>query len=414
MRDRTPLPIDPHVALAQRRGFDGPMGMAKREIEEIEARGWAEVGTTICSECVVDSALVDAIREHAGEDICDYCKRVPARHEASAPFDLIVELVVNGLKFEYEDPVEHMAWENGYVGTVHDTWDLLWELGITQRDDVHESLHRSIAGSEWCQRDPYATTPADALTWGWRAFRKFVKHHRRFTFLTTDHSMAAGAGEIPMHAVPAAITQAVAEAGLVKELSTGSEWWRLRPHPATESYSSAADLGPPPDILAQDNRMTPKGMGAFYGASTEAGARAEVRGYAREDQDGSSGKFLTATPLTIIDLRNLPNAPSLFDARRRNLRATISFLHDFVENVTQVADPSDSQNLDYVPTQVVAETLRYTLATDGIIWRSSKNRDVSSCVLFISNTEVSEQGTGGERTRLLLDPSTVTRVDAPL
>ena len=80
----------------------------------------------------------------------------------------------------------------------------LWDLEITEREDVHEALHSAIATDQWCQRDPYAATPAEALAWG-EAFRKFVKHQRRFTFLTTDHTTADGAGMIPMHAVPSAI-----------------------------------------------------------------------------------------------------------------------------------------------------------------------------------------------------------------
>lgn len=183
------------------------MGMTKRYMEEVEARGWGDVGTTICNQCVVDPALVAAVRQHGGTDPCDYCEEAPIEPDASAPFEVVLELVVDGLKLEYEDPVEGMAWDEGYVGTVHDTWDLLWDLEITEREDVHLALNHAIVTEQWCQQDPYAATPAEALTWGWGAFRKFVKHRRRFTFLTTDHSTADGAGMIPMHAMPAAIAQ---------------------------------------------------------------------------------------------------------------------------------------------------------------------------------------------------------------
>jgi hypothetical protein len=157
-----------------------------------------------------------------------------------------------------------MAWDGGYVGVVHDIWDLLWNLEITENEAVHEALQDAIETTQWCQRDPYAATPTQALAWGWAGFREFVKHRRRFTFLATDPSTADGAGALAMHAVPAAIATAVAEANLIQELPAGSEWWRIRPHPSTESYSTAADLGTPPDAVARDNRMTPKGIGAFY------------------------------------------------------------------------------------------------------------------------------------------------------
>ncbi len=390
------------------------MGATKRYMELIESRGWSDLDTAICSECVVDKALVAAIRAHGGAGQCDYCEATPTAPDASAPIELVLELVVDGMKLEYDDPVEGMAWDGGYVGVVHDTWDLLWDLEITEREDVHEALHSAIVTDQWCQRDPYAATPAEALAWGWEAFRKFVKHQRRFTFLTTDHTTADGAGMIPMHAMPSAIADAVEEVGLVTDLAIGTEWWRIRPHPKTESYSSAANLGTPPDSVARDNRMTPKGIGAFYGASTAAGARAEVEGYADPDYDGSIGKFITTAPLTVVDLRDLPDYPSLFDPERRHLRAPLKFLYGFVKDATEVADPTDKHNLDYVPTQVVAETFRYDLPVDGVLWRSSKDKTVTSCVLFISSTEVTELGSETDGIRLVLDPASVGHIDAPL
>jgi hypothetical protein len=321
---------------------------------------------------------------------------------------------VDGLRHEYEDPIERMAWDGGYVGDVHDTWDLLWELDITDNESVQEDLQRAIETDQWCQRDPYAATPTEALQWGWAAFRTFVKHRRRFTFLTSDHTTADGAGVLPMHAIPASIAGAVADAGLKRELPTGSEWWRVRPHRATEGYSSAATLGTPPDTVARDNRMSPKGIGAFYGASTAAGARAEVAGYAGEALDGSIGCFTTTVALAVVDLRDPPAVPSLFDPERRNLRASIQFLHGFVKDATEVADPSALQNLDYVPTQVVAETFRYDLRADGILWRSSKDPTVTSCVLFVSSPEVADAGSETGETRLVLAPTTVMHIKAPL
>jgi hypothetical protein len=87
----------------------------------------------------------------------------------------VLELVVEGIKLQYEDPLEGMAWDGGYVGIVHDTSDLLWELAITERDDVHQALRGAVVFDQWCQRDPYAATPAQPLARGWGAFRQFVK-----------------------------------------------------------------------------------------------------------------------------------------------------------------------------------------------------------------------------------------------
>jgi hypothetical protein len=394
--------------------FYSPMGATKRYMELVESRGWADVGATICSECLTDEALVEAVRSHGGDEPCDFCDETPGAPEASAPFEVVLELVVDGIRHEYEDPVEGMAWDGGYVGTVHDTWDLLWDLGITESPSVHRELVNAIQQDQWCQRDPYAATPTEALTWGWEAFRQYVKHRRRYTFLAVDHSTADGAGMIPMHAMPSAVTEAVEAGGLVKEVPAGTEWWRVRVHDAGKHFSTASDLGTPPETVAKDNRMSAKGVGAFYGASTSGGARAEVAGYAKLTQEGTVGCFRTTVPLTVVDLRELPAVPSLFDPARRHLRAHTQFLRGFVRDVTKVADPSEEQDLDYVPTQVIAETFRYDLPVDGVLWASSKDKLVTSCVLFAPSTEVADLGKETKDTKLVLDPATVAHIGAPL
>ncbi|MCC3265895.1 HEPN-associated N-terminal domain-containing protein [Arthrobacter gengyunqii] len=353
---------------------------------------------------------MDAIKAHNGIAPCDYCGGKSSPSRVSAPIEVLLELIVDGLRYEYEDPIHQMGWDGGYTGDVWDTWDLLWDLGITENEDVHKALANSIVTEAWCQRNPYEDRPAKSLLRGWEAFRQYVKHHRRFTFLVSEPTSQDGAGAIPMHAVPAAISAAVTDADLIKSIPARSGWWRIRPHDASESYSSATDLGTPPDAVAKDNRMTPKGIGAFYGASTSAGARAEVSGYASPSSSGSMGKFYTAAPLTVVDLRVLPGIPSLFDADRRHLRAPIEFMRGFVKDATKIADPSDVMNLDYIPTQVVAETFRYELGADGVLWCSSKDKTVTTCVLFVSSAEVADLGLELSKTKLVLDPKTVQHI----
>lgn len=61
-------------------------------MEFIESRGWSDLDTNVCSECVVDKALDAAIRAHGGLDQCDYCEETPAAPEASAPIELVLQL----------------------------------------------------------------------------------------------------------------------------------------------------------------------------------------------------------------------------------------------------------------------------------------------------------------------------------
>jgi hypothetical protein len=125
------------------------------------------------------------------------------------------------------------------------------------------------------------------------------------------------------------------------------------------------------------------------------------------------GQFTSTVPLRVVSLQDPPPVPSLFDEQRRHLRTVTAFLRGFVEEATQVVNPSDWQNLEYVPTQVVAETFRYDLPVDGILWRSSKDPSVTSCVLFISNTEVADPGCCCRRNEARPGPSDPPACSSP-
>jgi hypothetical protein len=393
-------------------GKDARVGFTKRHLEEIESRGWADSDSTVCSSCVLDEALVAAVVDYGGTEACDFCGAT--RKVASAPLEVVLDLVVDGVRFEFEDPVEQSAYdsEDGYLVPTWDTWDLLESLEVTDRADVLDAIAGAMRQGLWCQRDPYAVTPTQALEWGWQAFRTFVKESRRYTFLVPDPSTADGAGALAMHSVPTAIASAVASSALVATLPPGSKWWRARVGAGSETFSAAREIGTPPATHAKVHRMSPKGIGAFYGASTLDGAVLKVAGYADPTAMLSVGQFELIQSIRVVDLREVAPVPSLFDPQMRPLRAPITFLQSFVEDISTPSSPTDHQNLEYVPTQVITEYLRYELPAklgpiEGVIWRSSRDRSVDVCALFIAFDEIADAGSETANTRMVLNPSTV-------
>ncbi|MHB8794829.1 MAG: HEPN-associated N-terminal domain-containing protein [Candidatus Nanopelagicales bacterium] len=393
------------------------MSQVKRHMEEIDERGYGDVDGTVCSNCITEPALAHIIRSKGTDEPCDHCGETPSGPEASVPLERVVQLVTEGIESEYEDPVVGAAYdgrEGGYRVSTIDTYDLLRELEVAEDDQLLDDIRTAIRTELWCQKDPYSASDTEALQSGWEAFRTYVKHQRRYTFLTRDDSTADGAGAIPMHGVPAAVVRAIAESGLTTIFPVATTWWRARVHDPGEVYSSAGDLGSPPARFARDNRMSPKGIGAFYGASTPTGARSEVAGYASSHQEATLGEFTQLTDIEVVDLRDLPSVPSLFDASRRHLRGPLRFLQDFITDVTKIADPTDTQNLEYIPTQVIAEHMRYDLPVDGIVWRSTKDRDVTVSILFFPNESMAESGSPDPEALLQLEPGTVTQIRGPL
>jgi HEPN/RES N-terminal domain 1 len=153
--------------------------------------------------------------------------------------------------------------EGGYQVPTIETPDLLWEHEVTEDDKLLYDIAGTVNLELWCRKDPYAATDAEALRWGWAAFRKYVQHNRRYTFLTRDDSTADGAGAIPMHGIPAAVVEAVDDTGMITAFDAGTTWWRARVHNPGESYIAAKDIGTPADKYARDNRKSPKASARF-------------------------------------------------------------------------------------------------------------------------------------------------------
>lgn len=377
------------------------VGFAKRLLEEQWERGWSSIDRNVCAGCMADSALGTAVTEALEFNACDYCGRSDDDELIAAPVDVVLEAVVQGLRTEYEDPLEEVAWssaDGGFQMPVFDTWELLQDHEVTEDVELLADLAGSIE-QQWCQFNVYAPAPHEALRWGWQGFRDHVTHRARYTYFlpTPDAADLRGHGEIPPEDMPDALLRAVQAGGLARSLPAGARWVRARVHDADQSPGSAKELGSPPASVAKTNRMSAAGISAFYGASSEDGAIAEVAGYASPSSYATLATWETAHALPVIDLVRLPPVPSLFDPAQRHLRSAIRFLREFAADVAQPARPDDRQNLDYVPTQIVAEYLHRLLPHPdgqvmGVLWRSSKDASVTDCVLFVDDSGCVEQG----------------------
>lgn len=119
----------------------------------------------------------------------------------------------------------------------------------------------------------------------------------------------------------------------------------------------------------------------FYGSFDQDTAVQEVtRGTRRRL---AVGTFELSRTCTVIDFTRLPSVPSMFDPERGHQQRTLLFLHHFVEQMAEpVRDGYDQ--IDYVPTQVVAEFLLKAFNPDnpvqGLIYTSSLNQ--RPCAVF--------------------------------
>jgi hypothetical protein len=398
---------------------DGPrdsdaMGMAKRMMMQAEEQGWSYSDAVVCSQCLDEPILKQSVHHAADTSVgpCTFCGLL----RPAASLDVVLELVVDGLRTEYDDPINvayYDSREGGYQAARQDTEDLLYENDVSSDHAVIEAIARSIHTTEWCDRDLAMPPVGMGLAWSWNRFREEVRTRRRYTFLLPDPAEEDEPGMHLVHEVPAAVTRAVQLADLVIDLPAGGTWWRARVGNAGETFATASDIGPPPSEYARSNRMTAAGISAFYGASTRAGAVGEVSKYADPGSGLSVGEFALHRGVRVLDLRTPPPVPSLFNAADRDRRPATVFLREFIKSIGEPTRPGGSDEVTYIPTQIITEFLRYGLPdgpVDGILWGSTAVDDVDCCVLFATPEECADRGSQTPDTRLELDHRTITHL----
>jgi hypothetical protein len=310
----------------------------------------------VCAKCFEDYAIQDFVRDRASGRKCSYCGR-RWKKPIAVPMNDVLGLIGEGLGYEYADPAEQNPWDEGeYVFPTMDSRQLFDEIGpIARNDDVHEEIVGAFGAKMWNEKDLFGLWGGDALRYGWKHFAKAVKYQRRYVFLRPEKRGAPASEVVTPDKMLDRIGEVINEAGLVRAMDAGTSWFRARVHSPAEKYTSAADLGTVPLKAARSsNRMSPAGIPMFYGAEDEATAIAET--YTPIPGTPAAvtvAKFMTARDAYVVDLTALPVFPSLFDEGRRHLRAPVSFLRSFVEDLTKPIKKDGREHIEYVPTQVV-------------------------------------------------------------
>ena len=354
----------------------------------------------ICPSCIQHPSLAAHISENASERGCSYCGRTWKRPRAISLRDLLAHMRER-IEVEYEDAANSVGYEGaegGYQLPTMDGYNLLETVGVVWLDnpELFEELANEFMDTPWVHKHPYSLTEEHARQLGWQAFVTLVKHRVRYLQWSTEHEQDE---EVTP---PAAMLEELGELfqvhGLTTVLPVGTELVRVRIHAPVETpQNSLTDFGPPPVERARfANRMSPAGVSMLYTACDEATAIAET--YVRHDGQPAQASIATFTltqELTVLDLTTLPPVPSIFDSDQENLyRAAIGFLHDFVDDLTKPVEKDGREHIEYVPSQIVTEYVRYRLAAKlgtrihGIRYRSARRPQGIGCVLFYAYEDI--------------------------
>jgi hypothetical protein len=383
------------------------MGRAKAWLMEQYERGYMAADGDICTDCVSDEALVQWVADNVEATECSFCGRV-GDDPIAASFDDFVGVVRTGIGFDWNHPdsegIMYISAEGGYQASITDTWDVLSEYDISERDEVIQAIIDSIGNDGWVEREYYVGDESQRLSWGWNAFKEVVKHRTRYVFLTPsdeDHT------EVPpsrmLAEIGSTITENLSELELIKSVSPDTDLIRVRIGAAR--YSSSGEMGTPPVQFAnQPNRMSPAGIPMFYGAFDEDTARAETFDATEHaGQTMSVGTFRATRSLKMLDLVDLPPIPSVFEDRHQLIHP-LRFLHAFSSDIAKPIVRDGREHIEYVPTQIVTEYFRHVFRdaegqpVDGIIYASSRHAEGCAFVLFFDNEQCGGESPWGPPT----------------
>jgi hypothetical protein len=382
------------------------MGQAKQQWIEAESRGYSLPDTGdkyVCASHFEDPYLQQYIEEHSNPRMCDYCgieaKVIDLRY--------FMEYVGGKITEHYGSPDNEDLWlassfyddENeeipGYqrvgpfISPSHADYyesitELLSDLWLTtDNSQLDKDIEGCFLRDEWIQRDPAAMTKGQELSFMWKRFERMVKHEQRFTFLQRPEFL----GENPssdngLDDILTEIGRQISEHGLCKEIDTDSVIYRCRFIAENEVVDSFDKITSAPNDKAKQSRMSPAGISMFYGAFDEETAIVESK---EETKDRYIiGKFKTKKRLHVLDITHIPQASFWMPSDWEGL----AFLHSFRHQITKRIEHDDRIHIDYIPSQVFTEYLRYIFRNskgeriDGVIYPSSLFPSGKNIVLF--------------------------------
>jgi len=374
--------------------------------EERDVPSASPLESFVCARCFDDYAIKEFIKANAVRKQCSFCGRRNLRKAIAAPGEDVLEFFLRGINSEFDDVGKHSLpfdqEEGRHIVPVYGIWELVHDqfTDISSSERVLDWIVDSFNdGRQWCDRNPLILSPEEGWVVGWKDFCDAVKHKTRYLFFETPPQQAPGElpepGEEPHYVHPAKLLEeigaAVKSAGLIREIPAETAIFRARPHGRGVRYSTPADLGPPSEDRAKAGRMNAAGIVVFYAALDEITALAET---AHRAPCASIGTFVLTCPARVLDLRNLPSVPSIFDESKIDLRLPLRFLHSFRSDISEAVVPDERVHVEYAPTQVVSEfiKLRFTdqdgNRVDGVLYPSSRRQEGCNVVLFTNRENI--------------------------
>ncbi|MFS3038411.1 HEPN-associated N-terminal domain-containing protein [Bacteroides nordii] len=390
------------------------MGGVKNEWIEAESRGYRLPDEKfICASHFDDIYLKEYIKEFSSLGICDYCGKsklvVDLRDfieyvagkitEHFTNFDNGDLPLANGFFDDDDESIPGLQRVGCFVApssaeTFESTKELLFDIDlISDNEDLNNDIEDCFMWDEWIQASPFVLTKRQELSFMWETFSRMVKHEQRFTFFKreefTKDSFSEDNGLMD---ILSELGEKITKHKLYKTLNKDEILYRCRFIGEGEVVDTFEKITSPPDNIAKQSRMSPAGISMFYGAFDKETAILESSPLGDGLGTHIVGKFAIKKELRLLDLTSLPIQSFWIT----NDWEEIAFLHSFNREITKPIDRNGSIHIEYIPSQVFTEYLRYIYKTsdgfniNGIIYGSSLSRKEKNIVLFYNQKSSKE------------------------
>ncbi|KUO02262.1 RES domain-containing protein [Streptomyces resistomycificus] len=252
-------------------------------------------------------------------------------------------------------------------------------------DDVLKAVKDCIDQKNW-YGDPVEFVPrSSTMRDSWASFCRTVVE-RDLDLPGSDP--APGSDRDKLDSLMGRIAGIIREAHLIRTVEPGEKIWRgrMRADDVLPHYR-ARDIGSAPPGRAAENRMSRAGVPLFYGSADSDTAVVEIS--ARDDRPFAAvAAFEVTRPIRVVDLVDIPKAPSRFDREAAARRDSLVFLRDFARDLSRPVFYDGRPHRDYRPTQYVTDYFRESpgLRVEGIRFRSAHNAGVNYA-LFVEVTQ---------------------------
>jgi hypothetical protein len=354
-------------------------------------------GKTVCAACCSEDALSSQVEERGEEGECSCCG---AKADQVLPMEDLIAYINERLRTEYSTADEEgLPWDQEEGKYFFDTFDIqdVFDIEIGGVPANNQELRDDIVGAfsdeVWCQKDAAALTRSEGLYSGWRHFCHTIKHGTRYLFFKSEPKPDDGDREfVPPAEMLAELAQLVRNFGLVRALKAGTRLYRVRWDPEGATYTSAAELGPPPEERAGQTRMSAAGIPMMYVATNIEAALAETV----ESQQGTASiaTFEIVEEMRVLEVVKIRGVPSISRQGSEGVRENLKFLREFRKDISRPIVRDDNIHYEYTPTQVVTEYFRRAFKTiddkhlEGIAFPSSRYPHGENVVLFLDRTNV--------------------------